>query len=351
MPKSNRLEFGEIIFIVCIFVLVSLSLFVLRSIASYLFPNYFIYIAFSLLIFLIFLKIDFQLILTFSPFLYILSIILLILPLVIGQITRGAIRWIPLGNLTLQPSEIVKPFLILFFSKFISEKDPNFSNLLKVSFLFFIPFFLILIQPSLGVSLLLAVGFAGVLLASNINKKIILISFLFFISTLPIIWSLLLPYQKERLIFFMKPFSDPQGAGYNSIQSMIAVGSGKFWGRGLGEGVQTQLAFLPERHTDFIFASISEELGFIGSFLVLLAFSVMFFVIINTFEKINNLASRCYISGIFLSYFVQTLIHIGMNLGLLPITGIPLPFVSAGGSALLGSAISLSIFINSKNKL
>ena len=159
---------------------------------------------------------------------------------------------------------------------------------------------------------------------------------------------MLAPYQKQRVMSFLDPQSDRYGAGYNSIQSMIAVGSGRWSGRGLGEGVQTQLAFLPEKHTDFIFASIAEEMGFTGNILLILGFFVFFWILTKYLEKAKNPTARAYISGLFLVLFAESFVHIGMNIGMLPITGVPLPFVSAGGSALLGTTMSVAIAMNAK---
>jgi rod shape determining protein RodA len=230
----------------------------------------------------------------------------------------------------------------------LTQKELNFRRLLKLIFLFFVPFILILIQPSLGVAVLTSVGFLGVLLASSIEKKYFLVGILVFLLTVPGLWFILQPYQKTRIVTFLNPENDPQGAGYNSIQSMISVGSGKLFGRGLGEGVQTQLEFLPEKHTDFIFAAISEELGFMGSSLVLLGLFAVFLVLIHIIGHAVDPVARAYVSGVFLVLFAQTIVHVGMNMGLFPITGIPLPFVSAGGSALLGTTIAIAIVMKAK---
>ena len=328
--------------------LMLLSLFVLNSITPEIFPIYYLYIIISIIIFLLFLKIDFDIYLLFSNHLYIFCIFLLILPLIIGQISRGAIRWIPIGPVTIQPSEIVRPFLILFFAKYLTAEELNLVRIVKAIVLVVIPIILILIQPSLGVALITGIALIGVYLASGINKKILIVTFLVIILVSPGLWLLLAPYQKQRVLSFVDPGSDPQGAGYNSIQSMISVGSGRFFGRGLGKGVQTQLQFLPEKHTDFIFAAVSEELGFIGASLLLILLFVLYWRISRIIELSKGRISRAFVAGILLAFFVETIIHIGMNMKLLPITGVPLPFVSAGGSALMASMISLSMVLKAK---
>lgn len=350
MRKDPRLVSYETLFLLSIVFLISLSIIVLRSIANFLFPLYYLYIFLAFLVFYFFSRVDFDVIELFSKHLYIASIIFLILPLLIGQITRGAIRWIPIGPLTIQPSELVRPFLLIFFANYLTKKELNIKRLLKALLLLSFPFFLILIQPSLGVAVLTLVGFIGILLASKFEKKYLLIGFGIFLLSVPIIWRLIAPYQRLRITYFLNPSADPLGSGYNSIQSMISVGSGKILGRGLGRGVQTQLAFLPERHTDFIFAAISEELGFVGSVLVLLSLFFIFRWLIKVIENARSFGARAYVTGFFLSLLVQTIVHVGMNVGLVPITGIPLPLVSAGGSSLLATMIGLGIAQGAQKK-
>jgi len=266
------------VFSFVIFFLIIFSSFILSSVSPQLFPGYFVYIALGLLSFWFFSQTDYSILALFSTHFYVISIILLLVTLVIGQITRGTIRWIPIGGLTFQPSEIVRPFLLIFFANYLTQKELNFKRLLKAFVLLGIPFLLILVQPSLGVAILTFFGFLGVLIASGVNKKFIITSFLIALALAPVGWQFLADYQKERVLTFVNPGQDPLGAGYNSIQSMIAAGSGKFLGRGLGKGVQTQLAFLPEKQTDFIFSAITEEMGFFGAGLVLSALFILFLI-------------------------------------------------------------------------
>jgi rod shape determining protein RodA len=292
---------------------------------------------------MLFSSTDFGIPSIFSKHLYTFSILFLLVPLLIGQVTRGAVRWIPIGSLTLQPAEIVRPLLLVFFANYITEKQLNLKRLIKALLLLFLPVFLIVIQPSLGVAILTVISFLGVLLASGINKKYIGMGVVVLILMAPIAFQLLAPYQKLRVEAFIDPYTDPLGAGYNSIQSIIAVGSGGFSGKGLGKGVQTQLAFLPERHTDFIFASISEEMGFIGATLLLLGSFFILLRLTQLMESSQTPAARAYVAGVFFVLLVQTLVNVGMNLGLLPITGLPLPLVSAGGSSLISTMIMLGL--------
>lgn len=333
MSKNSRFDLF-FIFPVCL--LVTISFFVLKSIAPQIFPGYLFLILIGFLAFIFFSYLDFDIISLFSRHFYIGSVALLILTLIMGRITRGVVRWIPLGFITLQAAEIVKPFLLVFFAN-------NFSFKKNIFILMIIPIILILIQPSLGVAFLLAMGFLGITLSSNMPKKYFVYLILAIATVAPLFWYLLAPYQKSRLVSFVNPYSDPYGAGYNSIQSQITVGAGRFWGRGLGKGIQTQLSFLPEKHTDFVFAAISEELGFIGGFTTIVG---LFMVLWRLTVYINHAKSpeaRMYLAGLFLTLTIQSLIHIGMNLGLLPITGVPLPLVSAGGSSFLATMIGLGI--------
>jgi rod shape determining protein RodA len=316
---------------------------VLRSIASFIFPQYFFYVVLAILAFFLFVQLDFEVVSLFSKHLYVGSVIFLTLPLIIGQVTRGAIRWLPLGPLTVQPSEIARPFLLIFFANYLTQKPVDSKRLLKVLLLLALPIFLILIQPSLGVAILTLVGFLGVLLAADFKKKYLLFGLGAILVLIPLLWEFLAPYQRQRIISFINPSGDPYGAGYNSIQSMISVGSGKLFGRGLGKGVQTQLAFLPERHTDFIFAATAEELGFVGVVFLLLGQFIILWLLIRIMEGTKTIAGRAFVSGLFLSFFAQVVIHVGMNLGILPITGVPLPLVSAGGSSLLATMSGLGL--------
>ena len=330
--------------------LTTLSTVVLKSIAPNIFPTYFIYIALGIVSFIVFSQIEFDVLSLFSSHFYIVSIVLLVATLIIGGVTRGVIRWIPIGSISIQPSEIVRPFLLIFFANFLTAERLDFKRLVHVLLLMALPLFLILVQPSLGVTVLTSVGFLGIFLASEIEKKHFLYLLLVSSILIPGIFFILAPYQKSRISAFLNPASDPLGKGYNSIQSQISVGSGKLFGRGLGKGIQTQLAFLPERHTDFIFASISEEMGFVGASLVLLGLFVVLFRLAVLTEHSSGSSARAYLSGLFLILFVQVGIHIGMNMGLLPITGIPFPLLSAGGSSLLGTMIGLGIANGTKKR-
>ncbi len=323
---------------------------VLNSLDNTLFPQYFLYIFLGIAVFIIFSLIDFDIISLFSKHFYIISLVLLAGTLILGQVTRGTVRWIQLGAGSFQPAELVRPFLLLFFANYLGGGEISLKKFGKALFLLIIPVVLILVQPSLGVSILTTVGFLGVLLASRFKKKYILIGFLICLALLPVGWKVMAPYQKERITTFLNPTSDPKGAGYNSIQATIAAGSGKIFGTGLGKGVQTQLAFLPEKQTDFIFASTAEELGLFGVLLVLTASFIILWRLTKIMENSINPSGRAYVAGFFLTYILQIFVHAGMNMGMLPITGLPFPLLSAGGSSLLATMIGFGIALGAYKK-
>ncbi|MBI1864038.1 FtsW/RodA/SpoVE family cell cycle protein [Candidatus Woesebacteria bacterium] len=331
---------------VAISVLIILSIITLRAIYPSIFPNYFLYIIISIVAFICFSRLDFEILEVFYKHFYVISVVLLIITLLIGQATRGVVRWIPLGPINFQPTEIARPFLLLFFAKFLSEQRITIKRFILALILFAIPFLLIWFQPSLGVAVVTTIGIIGITLTTGIEKRIILISIITVVALLPIIWQLLRPYQKTRIIDLLN--SGKREANYNSLQSMISVGSGEINGRGLGKGAETQLYFLPERHTDFIFASISEELGTVGSMLVILTSFYLLYQIIIISESTKNIVARTFAIGIFMTLFMQTFVHIGMNMGLTPVTGLPLPLVSAGGSSLVATMASYGMLLGIK---
>jgi rod shape determining protein RodA len=274
---------------------------------------------------------------------YILVIVLLIITFIIGIETRGSVRWIEIGLFNLQPSELAKPILILALAYFWSKNVPTWRNILKSLGILVPVWILVFRQPDLGTALTLAFIWGTILIASNISVvKIALIGLISSILT-PLGWFTLEEYQKHRIISFLSPYQDPQGIGFHVIQSMIAVGSGGAIGRGLGRGTQSRLQFLPEFRTDFIFAFIAEELGFIGSFIVLLLYSALFIMAYRVLNRASDRFGELIVVGVLGMMFFQIVINIGMNSGLLPITGITLPLLSYGGSSIVTTLISLGL--------
>lgn len=329
-------------------ILIFLSLTVLYSIKVQLALSQFLFMAVSLPFFFIFASFDYQKHYYLYKIYAVFSFLLLLLPFIFGVVSRGSMRWVQLGNYTLQPSEIIKPFLIIILASFLIEfkKQKPLIVLIAYSFLLFLPVILVFKQPDLGSSLVILFAGLMTLFFSSLPLMCLLLFPLAFLISLPILKNFLKDYQKQRIFSFLNPFSDPQGTGYHIIQSLIAIGSGGLWGRGLGRGLQSQLQFLPERQTDFIFAGIAEELGLWGSAILIFAY---FFILLKAFLIAKNSSDdygRLMAMGIFGLLFCQGFINLAMNLGLLPITGVTLPLVSAGGSSLLASLIILGILNN-----
>jgi len=321
--------------------LISLGTLILSSVAPKLFPQQFLYIAIALFIYFVSLLLDEEILKAFSPVFFSAALFLLVATLFLGRMSHGAVRWIQIGTFSLQSSEIAKPLFIIFFSKFLEKSNPGkFALALILLFIFLL---LVLKQPDLGSTITIILAFVGVLLGVGFSvKRFILIS-VFLLPLLPLIYNTLAPYQKARIVSFLNPALDAQGIGYSSIQSVIAVGSGRLFGRGLGQGSQAQLSFLPESHTDFVFASFSEEFGFVGVMLLLISFFLLFYRVIKIFRKVDSVFAKGIVGGSFLYLFSQTAINLGMNIGILPVTGIPLPLVSSGGSSLVSVMFTLGI--------
>lgn len=286
-------------------------------------------------------KIDLVIFFSTQKITYILSNIFLLLPFAFGLTSRGANRWLQFGEFSLQPSELVKPFLFITFAYLATSSQKYTIPLLILTLS--VPWLIIFFQPDLGTALVLGMGWLVVFLSRISIKTTILGIIAFMILILPIYSFILLPYQKERLQTFVDPYADPLGKGYHVIQSIIAVGSGGVVGRGLGHGTQSELQFLPENHTDFIFASISESFGFIGSFTVIL----LYIIILGRIYKISQLTSDPAVSlwslAVMGSLAFQIFVNIGMNIGIAPVTGITLPFLSYGGSSLLSLGVTLGL--------
>lgn len=330
-----------------IIVIFSLSLLIIFSINAKFTGSQLIFLLIGLVGYFVFANFDYRVLEKFPLFLYLISLFLLLLTLIIGRVTRGSIRWIEIGTLNFQSSEFIKPLLILSFSAWAIQLDlTKLKNLFSLLFICLVPILLVFKQPDLGNSLVILVIWLGIIFAAGIPIKYLLLWLAVFILGFPFAWHWLKPYQQQRIVTFLNPNFDPLGSGYNLLQSIITVGSGEFFGRGLGKGTQSQLRFLPEHHTDFIFSSFSEELGFLGASILMMAYLIMLARILviakNTTDNFGRLVSL----GVFMMIFFQLLINVGMNLGIFPITGVTLPLFSAGGSSLITILISLGIVQN-----
>lgn len=283
----------------------------------------------------------------FAPYGYVLSIVLLVASY-LGEPIRGASRWIVIGGTQLQPSEIVKPLLILAFSRAIVMYSPrSWRWLLLHGILFAVPFVLVFRQPDLGTSLVYAASWLSMMVAGGFPIILFFLGGIAGLLAFPLFWNALASYQKARILTFLNPAIDPQGAGYNALQAMITVGSGQLFGRGLGRGTQSHLRFLPEYHTDFIFATLVEELGFIGGFVLLFLYGVLLWQLIRPYIRggVGNPFVFFYTIGLFGMLLTQVVINSGMNMGIIPVTGITLPFVSYGGSSILSLCVAFGLLL------
>lgn len=279
-----------------------------------------------------------------SKFFYIASILLLILTMVVGRDIRGSVRWINLGLFNLQTSEIVKPFLAIFYSSYLSKnKISGWQDILKFLFLSFIPVVLVAVQPDMGSALTLICLPLVLLIFTGQLRKILIIGVIFLGVAIPLESKVLKPYQRQRFETFINPYKDPQGAGYNVIQATIAVGSGGVFGKGVKLGTQSHLNFLPERHTDFIFASFVEEFGLLGATFLLAAYFIIFRTCLLSGKTQKDSRASLLSLSVFTILAFQTVVNIGMNLGVMPVTGITLPLFSYGGSSLLSFAILIGL--------
>ena len=342
----NRFSFQRIDFYLLIpaILLVFFSLATLFSIDVTLFRQQLIPLCLSVVLYFLFLNIDYRYFGYYSKYLYSMIILGFLIVLTFGTDINGSKSWLVIGNVHIQPEEFVKPFFIVVVAYFLSRSNlPNLSKYMAAIGVVIPIILLIMKQPDTGTAIVYVVTFAGMLLMFGFPLYFYLTSLLCIIIAMPIIFQFLRPFQKERLITLLNLTSDPSGASYNAIQALISIGSGGFFGKGLGEGTQSVLRFLPERHTDFIFASISESTGFIGGMSVICISVFLLYRIFKVSMRIDNKYPYLVVIGSFFLFLVQTVINIGMNLGMLPIIGITLPFVSYGGSSLITSFIVLGI--------
>ncbi len=328
-----------------LFFLGSFGLFVLLTIGSEFFVQQLIYLVIGFLLLFLFSIIDSTLLWWFAPIGYVLGNVFLLLSY-LGPSIRGATRWILIFGAQFQPSELSKPFFLLAFAYFIHRYSPRQIKNIPILFaLFALPFLLIFKQPDLGTGLVYASFWLASMLAGGLPVGLLVIAGSLGALFMPFFWGHLADYQKSRIFTFLNPALDPKGAGYNALQAMIAVGSGQLFGRGLGRGTQSHLRFLPEYHTDFIFATLIEELGFIGGIVLLATYAILLFRIIYPCirGKIHDARVFIFSFGLFAMLLSQIFINAGMNMGIIPITGITLPFISYGGSSILSLSVSFGL--------
>lgn len=285
---------------------------------------------------------------SWSPWIYMIGLILALIVLVIGTTDNGAQRWLNLGFIKFQPSEIMKFAVPMIVAWYLSDKPrpPSVTTLLVSGLFIFIPVLLIAKQPDLGTALLVLFSGCIVLIFAGISWRILAGCAGAIALALPILYQHLHGYQRQRVLTFLNPESDPLGAGYHIIQSKIAVGSGGLWGKGLLGGSQSHLNFLPERTTDFIFAVCGEELGFLGCCFAIVLFVCILFRCLHIVRHAQDDFSRLLATGLAFSFFISAFVNIGMVTGILPVVGIPLPLVSYGGTSLVTLSMAFGILMS-----
>ena len=311
----------------------------------------------SISVFFLICFLNYNLIRDHSYSLYFLSLFGLIYLLFFGIESAGSKRWISIGALTVQPSEFAKIFLILALSRYYNDLEHiKNSSILKliipIIFIIF-PFFFITSQPDLGTSLLLFANGICLIFLSGISLWIIFLGFIAFLFSIPIVWNFLHNYQKQRILTFLNPEGDPLGSGYHIAQSKIAIGSGGFTGKGYMEGSQSQLEFIPEIHTDFVFSIFSEEFGFLGSVIIIFLYLYLIIYGILSSYKTKNIFDKLLVFGLTVNFFFYFIVNVSMVIGLIPVVGVPLPIISYGGSSMLAVMISFGIIekVNLNRKL
>ena len=334
------------------FFLSLIGIFNIFGIRQSLATNQVLYTVIGFMTFLILKKIGRNFFAANYKFFYWLLIIFLIVTFLIGLEVKGSRRWIDFYFFNFQASEIFKGFFILFISGFLVRdyREVNPIRIFLQSLIYFLlPAFIIFKQPDLGNAAVYFFIYLMIILFSDLPKKYIFYFCLFLVLILPLGWQFMKGYQKDRIASFLNPQIDQQGTAYNMTQAIITVGSGKFIGRGLGLGTQSRLFFLPENHTDFAFSSLVEQFGFLGGFAVIILYIIVTYLIVKKIfvlyflRDFTDKKNFLYAVG-FLSYFVfQILINIAMNLGLFPITGIALPFISFGGSSFVALMIGMAL--------
>jgi rod shape determining protein RodA len=319
--------------------------------AHNLFVKQVIWLAFGFIVLFLTLLFDYQQLKMVSPWIYFVTIVFLIIVLIMGKEVNGAKRWLDLGVVQFQPSEIMKTVIVIQLASYFSHQEispyPKLKELGLPLGLIALPVGLILMEPDLGTALCVSAIAFTVIFFMGIRWKYILACALGVLFSLWPLWKYVLkPYQKNRILVFLFPDLDPLGAGYHIRQSIIAVGSGKFSGKGFLQGTQSKLHFLPEKHTDFIFSVWAEEWGFVGTIVLLSLFILMVSLSLSVARRSKDRLGALLVVGMTALILWQMLINIGMVIGLLPVVGITLPFVSYGGSSLISLCFAIGIIEN-----
>ena len=369
LPEKKMLKNIDYLFVLTLLTILGISIAVMPSASATITsdPTYYakkqlswIFIGFIAMI--IVLSIDYKHLQKYSKYLYILNIIILLLVLSpLGHTAKGAQRWISIGPFVFQASEFAKILVIIPFADFLAKRQgklENFKQFLPCFIFVGIPMLLVLTQPDLGTSLVFVAILVGMMFIAGANPKLLLGLFtgglaagigLIYAHLKWGIWLPLKDYQLMRIIVFLNPYGDGmggRGAGYQLIQSQVAVGSGGLTGKGLFQGSQVQLNFLPEHHTDFIFSVVGEELGFIGAFVILALYFFLIYRSIDIMAHAKDMFGLLMVAGVISMLVFHIFVNVGMAIGIMPITGLPLPMFSYGGSSMLANLIALGIILN-----
>ena len=321
----------------------------LLSTSPSLVKNHLLFFVIGIVFYIIFASIDYSTYKYIWKHAYVVGAILLFVTIVFAEFRSGSARWLALGPLNFQTSEFAKLILIVSISSYIVEQRQNLNSVKSLVYIVSMTIlyvFLIFMQPDLGTSLVLVSLAAGILFYAGLKKLYILVSVLLMGVFSAPLWGLLKDYQKRRITVFLNPQLDVLGSGYNVIQSIIAIGSGGLNGKGFGQGTQANLKFLPAYWTDFIFASFAEEWGFIGVFIFITIFVFFLFWILKIANETKDVYGKLLCMGVFMVFFTQFTVNVGMNLGIMPVTGVTLPLVSYGGSSMLFSMSMIGLLHN-----
>lgn len=324
--------------------LVFIGLATFFSIDVLIFRQQFIFLFVGIFIYFLFLNIDYRIFAHYFKYLYILMFLALLVVFIIGIEAKGAVRWVDIFGIRVQFSEIIKPFFIIFIAQYLSrDESRSLGKFIKVLLFLFPIFFLTLKQPDLGNALIYLFTTLFMLVMYGFPLSYFVSLGVCLLVSIPILFNFLHEYQKLRIITFFNASHDPFGSSYNAIQSLISIGSGGVIGKGFGQATQSILKFLPERHTDFIFASITESLGFVGGMVLIIIFIYLLYQIYKIVQFVNDSFAYSVLMGYYFLFLTHIFLNIGMNIGIVPIVGITLPFVSYGGSSLLTSFVILGI--------
>lgn len=345
-----------------VFLLIGIGLLEIHSFAPDLFWRQVVWAGLAVFSFALFMLADYRIFRNHGGFLallYVATLISLGGLLIFAPTTRGVQGWFRVGSASIQPVELAKLVLVLILAKYFSQRHVEIArvrNLIISGVYALLIVGLVMLQPDLGSAIILISIWVAMILFAGIRFRHIAVFALLGLAVASLAWiSVIKPYQKERITSFLDPYADPRGAGYNTIQAMIAAGSGRIAGEGIGFGTQSHLGFLPQAESDFIFAAFAQETGFVGAIILLLLFGVIFWRFIRIGRQSEDNFSKLFVLGFGAYLFSEAFIHIAINLGMLPVTGIVLPFVSYGGSSLItilaGIGIIESIHINARHEL